>query len=367
MEFLRQFSALVGEVYETALTRPDWARVAASTAATFNARIVGIRTSLSDDAEEIEEGIAFLHSEIPLEIEPGRRHFMVDDAWRRPRETVTAWQNHSQDEEFRRTEYYREVKLRNRLEHSAFVVTEPVGGLTNLIGITRQLSQEPFSQEHLDSLGVLAAHIHRAMRIGHHRTELVSANPLDRFQCAAFVVDLSGRIVVENEIGQSLLSADGRLSRDGRLRLGDELECQLTRLGNRQELLTPSFFNIERGDEDRTLAVMASAAPSALIGETNGGPKALVLISDPDRFVCPPTWSLKAEFGLTSAEARFVESFLRSKGIREAARHLGIGWETGRRHLKSVFEKTQTHSQVELTHLLLKHPASTLGELATLG
>src|SRR5690606_32560427 len=150
--------------------------------------------------------------------------------------------------------------------------------------------------------------------------------------------------------------------KDGRLRFGSKLETALSRMTAGRVSLAPSFFDVERADREGHLAAMVSQAPAEFVAHRADESMALVLVSDPNRFVCPPAWSLKQEYGLTSAEARFVISFVRSKGVREAARHLGIGWETGRRHLKSVFEKTRTHSQVELTHLLLKHPASILGE-----
>jgi DNA-binding CsgD family transcriptional regulator len=201
------------------------------------------------------------------------------------------------------------------------------------------------------------------MRLAGYRTDSAAANPLDRFQCAAFVVDSSGTIVRENEMGFMLLRSDDAMARGGRLRLGGFLDAALARIGTERSVASPSFFDVERAQPGRTLAAMVSAAPIEIANGSSGS-LALVLLSDPNRFVCPPAWSLKQEYGLTSAEARFVISFVKSKGIREAARQLGIRWETGRRHLKSVFEKTSTHSQVELTHLLLKHPASALGEFS---
>ncbi len=363
MDFVQRFSALVGEVYESALTGADWSRFAASAARTFDARIAGVWTGLPNSAEHALEGVAFKFADVPIEIDYGGPNITVDSVWRRPRGSVSAWQNMSRDSDFRRTEYYAAVKKRNRIEHCAIVVTEPVADLANLLFLTRDVSQVEFPRLYLDSFADLATHFHRAMRLARHRIDAATANPLDRFQCAAFVVDSSGTIVRENELGFMLLRSDDAMARGGRLRLGGGFDAALSRIGPERAVASPSFFDVERPESGGTLAAMVSAAPIEMANGSSGS-LALVLLSDPNRFVCPPAWSLRQEFGLTTAEARFVISFVRSKGIREAARQLGIRWETGRRHLKSVFEKTQTHSQVELTHLLLKHPASVLGEFS---
>jgi hypothetical protein len=362
-DFIQQFSALVGEVYETALTGADWTRFAESAARTFDARIAGVLTGLPSSADSAGPGIEFKFADVPFQVDYDGPNITVDRVWRRPRGSVSAWQNMSRDSGFRRTEYYAAVKKRNRIEHALIVVTEPVADLANLLFLTRDVSQVEFPKPYLESFADLAAHFHRAMRLARHRIEVATANPLDRFQCAAFIVDSSGTIVRENELGFMLLRSDDAMARGGRLRLGGGLEAALARIGVERSIASPSFFDVERPESGGTLAAMVAAAPIEIANGSSGS-LALVLLSDPNRFVCPPAWSLRQEFGLTSAEARFVISFVRSKGIREAARQLGIRWETGRRHLKSVFEKTHTHSQVELTHLLLKHPASVLGEFS---
>jgi DNA-binding CsgD family transcriptional regulator len=362
MDFVQRFSELIGGVYETALTRPDWSRFAVSAAHTYDARLAGVRASLTDSAESTDDGILYSFADISVETDYRGRHFMVDELWHRPRGRVSTWQHLSRDKRLDRSDYYAAFKLKNGIEHTAMVLTGPVSNVTNLLYFIRHRSQEAFSGAQIESMGVLAAHFKRAMQLAAYRSDAPATNPLDRFQCAAFVVDQQGRIVLENDLATSLLRTDELPSRDGRLRFGAKLEAALSRMAAGPVGLTPSFFDIERSTEAGHLAAMVSQAPAEFVGHRVDETMALVLVSDPNRFVCPPAWSLKQEYGLTSAEARFVISFVRSKGVREAARHLGIGWETGRRHLKSVFEKTRTHSQVELTHLLLKHPASILGE-----
>jgi len=364
MDFLRQFSALVGEVYETALTRSDWSSYANNAAKVFDARMAGVTTALLSSARRIPEGSVYRFADIPYEPEYDGPHFMIEHAWRSPRGTLNIWQRLSRSRDLNRTDYVAAAKLKFGIEHTALILTQPVDDLTNMLFLIRHLSQEPFSREHLESLGVLSSHFHRAMRLARQRSDVAVANPLDRFQCAAFLVDQNGKILLENELGVALLRSDDRLARDGRMRIGDELDTSLSKIAADRFGPAPSFFDVERNGASGTLAAMVSPTPAAIAGQGPQGATALVLLSDPNRFVCPPAWSLQQEYGLTSAEARFVISFAKSKGIKEAARHLGIGWETGRRHLKSVFEKTHTHSQVELTHLLLKHPASILGEMS---
>ena len=63
-------------------------------------------------------------------------------------------------------------------------------------------------------------------------------------------------------------------------------------------------------------------------------------------------------FRLTAGEARFVRMLVHRRSLQKASEALSISPETARRHLKSVFEKTGTHSQSELAQLLVRQPSA---------
>ena len=66
---------------------------------------------------------------------------------------------------------------------------------------------------------------------------------------------------------------------------------------------------------------------------------------------------MKAALDLTTAEARFARRLLGGEGMETASNKLGIAYETSRRHLKSIFNKTGTRRQAELVALLARFGA----------
>lgn len=57
---------------------------------------------------------------------------------------------------------------------------------------------------------------------------------------------------------------------------------------------------------------------------------------------------LKNQFGLTAAETRLVLRLVAGELLKSAAVSVGIGYETARKTLKTVFHKTRTCRQTEL-------------------
>ncbi|HVI15377.1 MAG TPA: helix-turn-helix transcriptional regulator [Pseudolabrys sp.] len=57
---------------------------------------------------------------------------------------------------------------------------------------------------------------------------------------------------------------------------------------------------------------------------------------------------LQNRFDLTPAEVRLVVDLVTGTSLKSSAKTRGVGYETVRRQLKSVFRKTGTHRQSEL-------------------
>jgi DNA-binding CsgD family transcriptional regulator len=86
-------------------------------------------------------------------------------------------------------------------------------------------------------------------------------------------------------------------------------------------------------------------------------PAAVVFVTDPERQTETPPELLKRLYGLTPREADLAALLLQGIDLKEAARQLGTSMNTARTHLRLIFEKTDTHRQSELIHLLLRGPA----------
>ncbi len=78
-----------------------------------------------------------------------------------------------------------------------------------------------------------------------------------------------------------------------------------------------------------------------------------VIIGDPSRAIAPRPEHLRRLYGLTPTEARVAAAVVQGAGGQSAARELGMSVNTLRRHLKSVFIKTQVERQSELVRVLL--------------
>jgi len=84
--------------------------------------------------------------------------------------------------------------------------------------------------------------------------------------------------------------------------------------------------------------------------------RALVLVTDPERWSACPSEMLRAEYGLTCAQTRVAERLATGASLESIAAELGIQLATVRNHLKQIFEKTGTHRQAELVASLHAAP-----------
>ncbi len=97
---------------------------------------------------------------------------------------------------------------------------------------------------------------------------------------------------------------------------------------------------------------------------SNGHAVAAVFVSDPEH---PPPIDggmLRQWFGLTPAEARLAVVLAQGHSLAEALECLGVGVNTVRTQLKSIFGKTGTRRQAELVWLLLSAPTLTPSEVS---
>jgi DNA-binding CsgD family transcriptional regulator len=86
-------------------------------------------------------------------------------------------------------------------------------------------------------------------------------------------------------------------------------------------------------------------------------PRVALFVLDPSASLAghgstAPAIRLRALFGLTAAEAAAALAVASGDGLPGVAHMFGVAPGTVRTHVKSVFAKTQVHSQVELARLL---------------
>ncbi len=88
--------------------------------------------------------------------------------------------------------------------------------------------------------------------------------------------------------------------------------------------------------------------------------RAMVVVLDASRVNLPTESQLKSAFRLSCGEARLANCLAAGHKLESAARSCGISYETARKRVKAVFEKTETRRQSELVALVIR-----IGTLAT--
>ena len=158
--------------------------------------------------------------------------------------------------------------------------------------------------------------------------------------------------------------ADGLSVRAGSLRASDASSDAALHAAVRvatatePSLTAPGAIHVARIESQRPYQLVVTPLPQGT--ETMKGlptPHVMVVIADPDRARAVPRQSLESLYGLTPREAALAAALTEGATLKEAARALGMMYETARSHLRRVFEKTGTCRQSELI--------TRLGELLT--
>jgi hypothetical protein len=81
---------------------------------------------------------------------------------------------------------------------------------------------------------------------------------------------------------------------------------------------------------------------------------AIILVVDAGRVSLPTESQLNSAFGLSCGEARLAVRLAAGQSLESAASLCGIAYETARKRVKVVFEKTDTCRQSELVALIIR-------------
>ncbi len=165
------------------------------------------------------------------------------------------------------------------------------------------------------------------------------------------LVDRFERVICMNAAARTALG-DGLLISQSRLRAAaraadarlQALIRQVTARGTDQVL---DAVAVPRAD-GRPIIVQATSLPDKSFGDAN----ALVTLNPLEKPSDLAVQRLAQAFGLTTAECNLARRLARGEGLPEAARLSGVSLNTVRTHMKSIFAKTDTHSQSEVASLL---------------
>lgn len=234
-----------------------------------------------------------------------------------------------------------------------------VGGIAWAVSLQRTIKQGPFQREELEGLAALRSHlklaIRRSIALGSQRVHNLEQT-FAPAEMGFATIDDQGRIGYMNPVGEALLSAADAL-RGGRLSPSSQLSAASLQL-----LVDAATAEAEPGTRP--------APPPVRLPTARGGAIVIDVVRMPRDFLAVMTGAvaivtvrpcaslgistdtLRSGFGLTHREAEICTLIAAGQSPETIASTLGSSVATIRQHLKSIFRKTGTHRQNELSALL---------------
>ena len=231
------------------------------------------------------------------------------------------------------------------------------------LGAFRRRCDPDFGPDEQQILKILAPHIHRVMRFAdliEKRTitaeRLVDA--LDALSAGVWVVDQKCRVLHANTAAEALLCRQGGPLRILEGRLTATMPADAHRLA--QAIRWAAADDVPCDTEENLMvqdtiplgdAALGEAAIATVVPLRNCTPpaSAAVFVQGPAAAPVTRLQAFGTLHGLTPAELRCLNEIFLGRNVPEAATALGVAQSTLRSQLSSIFEKTATTSQTELT------------------
>ena len=265
--------------------------------------------------------------------------------------------------EFETSEIYNDWILPQGLCNKLYTVLSSDPDQRIMIGVHRT---REFHEDQIELCRLLAPHLQRAMAISLKMRLLEGerggfAEILDLLDQSVILLDAEARPLFVNKAAETLF-APGRAFR----------------------LMSGQIFALQAADTLRLHQLVASCAGEAIANDAggqvllhglNGGaplpavivptrirmrwliphqPVAMLFVrSSPQRSV-PKLEDLRAQYGLTHAEAALAVEICAGDGLQAAANRRGVSLATARTHLARVFQKTGVGRQAELVRLIMQ-------------
>jgi DNA-binding CsgD family transcriptional regulator len=243
--------------------------------------------------------------------------------------------------------------------------------VSSLICVVNARGNDALTSEQTRVFETATRHVSRAVRVHRQLWTLdlmhgAAPERLESLRQGAILVDAAANVLFANALARAVLETGNGLvlnggflaSTDGadtlqrliascargvgplRGPLGGELEV---RRGPNRPCLHVTVTPLRSKDPDSGIPWLGLRPPAAI-----------VTVVDPESGRQQLAQNLHSRFGLTGAETGLAAEILKGDGRAAAARRRGISVATARAQLSSIFEKTGTHRQAELVHLLFE-------------
>lgn len=235
------------------------------------------------------------------------------------------------------------------------------------ISVNRLKSRGPHTDDEKASLQALLPHLARAGELQRTLGRLQNRygavlSVLDKLLVGLVILDEKGRVVVANSTARASSDASGALRLGERLRAVQvPKDAQLQSLIQRTSMTAIARDQSDGGQmvvekRDRSGSLLLEVMPLRDDGFPDGHniKGTAVFIIDPASPFKASAGALAKIFSMTPTEEAIADSLLNGAELREIAEERGNSIETVRSHLKSIFSKTGSNSQLELLRLAVK-------------
>jgi DNA-binding CsgD family transcriptional regulator len=249
---------------------------------------------------------------------------------------------------------------------------------TVLLAFLRRPADGPLPGEAIDFLDRIRPHLQRACRIGlahfvYSSQALVGHTLVDKLLQPVLLLSTAGEVVLANAAARRLLESSTLVAIDnGRLVLPEryrdvffercaELEnaARFAPAGAAEQAFSSLQLASEDGAApDKLYAFFTSLLPERVMGSFGLRPLVMLFLYHPDSAQQIDSSLLAAAFGLSHAECRIASMLADGIPLKTIAEKLGVQYETVRKQLMSIYQKTSTNRQPDLVRLLLHLPAA---------
>lgn len=254
------------------------------------------------------------------------------------------------------------------------------GEATVLLACLRRPGEGPMPPDALAFLDRLRPHLQRAVRMGltqfvYSAQALVGHALVDKLRQPVMLLTTSGELVLANEAARCLLGStslvqvvDNRLVlpqayRRAFLEQCTELEHQVRSGVATCEASGKAFRSLHMtanpGEAPDVLyGFFTMLVPERTMGSFGLRPLVMLFFYHPTSAQEIDSALLTAAFGLSHAECRVASLLADGMPLKSIADTLGVQYDTVRKQLMSIYQKTATNRQPELVRLLMNLPAS---------
>lgn len=239
------------------------------------------------------------------------------------------------------------------------------------LGVRKHTGSGLLDQSSTEFLRRIIPHMVQAIKIHDHLSEVKQANQaikgvLKRINQGVFLLDRNLRVIFSNAEAARVLESRAvlEIGRLGKLYLTGQKENQQLQSvfqgmiqsvqGGSRTSKKAIFLAAGSGMRSKPLKLTISLVDNVIETELNKeGIAIAVFVNDPDR---PTSFSdayMQQAYALTPTECNIMKALLKNKNIGDIAEMRGTTLETARSQLKLIMQKTGTHSQVELSRLLV--------------